>query len=406
MYKFIAILLACFNILVVSADEEINFDKTKLTGDWEGNRTDLLKKYGVNFELNYTLDTLANASGGIKTGVQAMDEIDFYTHINGSKLWNIEGSKAKIYIYRNNFGHLNEKYVGSAQGIDSNESSHDLTHLDEAWLSQDFYGNKISILAGLYDFTYEYYQTSASGIFLHPTFNIGAELSNSGSNGPAEYSTSALSIRTKIIPSENSYIQFAVMDGIPAFPTKPSRATYHLYSRAGAVLIAEAGITPFTDSLFAIGSWRYTKKQPDLVTNGSKYSEGIYGMAQKQLYNNSGKVLTGFLRVGKTDANTERFTYAWSTGINYEGLFPSRSKGIVGLAFQQAVNSKKFRQDQFNESIDIPHSEYGVELLYQDHVAPGIMLQPDLQYILNPSSGASKISSHALVIGFRTELSF
>lgn len=406
MGKFIVILFACFNIFFALANEEINFNKSKFTGDWEGNRTDLLKKHGVNFELNYTLDTLANASGGIKTGVQAIDEIDFYTHIDGSKLWNIEGSKAKIYVYRNDFGHLNKKYVGSAQGVDNNESSHDLTHLDEAWLSQDFYENKISILAGLYDFTYEFYQTSASGMFLHPTFDIGTELSNTGSNGPAEYSTSALSLRTKVTPTDNSYIQFAVMDGIPAFPAKPSRATYHFYSRAGAVLIAEAGIAPFADSLFAIGSWRYTKKQPDLVTNGNKYSEGIYGMAQKQLYNSSGKTLTGFLRIGKTDANTERFTYTWSTGINYEGLFPSRNKGIVGLAFQQAVNSKKFRQDQSNEGVKIPHSEYGIELLYQDHIWPGVMLQPDLQYILNPSSGNPRVASHALVVGLRTEISF
>ncbi len=376
-----------------------------LTGNWSGKRTHIAEN-GIDFQLKYTLDIFNIASGGIKTGTTMVDEIDFITRIDGAKLWNIEGSSGKIYFYRNNFGHVNRDYIGSTQGVDGNESNYDFTHIDEAWLQQNFHENKYSILAGLYDFTYEFYQTNSSGMFLNPTLNIGAEFSNSGGNGASLYPSSALAIRLKTEPNENSYIQAAIIDGIPSIPLKPKRPRYHLYTKNGTLILTEIGLTPSKDK-FAIGAWTYTKGAPDLLNKQNRDSYGVYTILEKQLFKNSKnsyESLTAFFRIGKTDGNTSRFSYAWSSGINYSGLFPSREQGVLGFAIMQAVNSNKFRQFELINDIKTKHSEYAVELTYQDYIMPGVSLQPDIQYIINPSGNPS--AKNALVFGLRTELFF
>ncbi len=404
MKKLFLITLPLLFIFSAQAAEQNKYANT-LTGDWSGKRTHLAEN-GIDIQPKYTLDSFAIVSGGIKTGTDMLDEIDFTTRIDGKKLWGIEGSSGKVYFYRNNFGHPNRDYVGSAQGIDGDESSHDFTHIDEAWLQQNFLENKYSVLAGLYDFTYEFYQTDSSGIFLNPTFNVGSEFSNSGGNGASIYASSALAVRLKTQPTDNSYIQVAIMDGIPSIPYNPKRPNYQLYTKNGALILSEIGLTP-TGGKFVIGAWTYTKGAPDLVTNQNRDSYGMYVTLEKQLYinpKNSNESLTGFFRIGKTDGNTTIFSYAWSGGINYAGLFPSREYGVFGLAALQAVNSNKYLQEELSEGINLKHRESGIELTYQDYIIPGVLLQPDIQYIFNPSGNPA--AKNALILGLRTEIFF
>ena len=133
----------------------------------------------------------------------------------------------------------------------------------------------------------------------------------------------------------------------------------------------------------------------------------MYASLEKQLYKNpknSNELLTGFFRIGKTDGNTTMFSYAWSSGINYAGLFSSREQGVFGLAILQAVNSSNFRQEELSEGVNTKHSEYGIEITYQDYIIPGVLLQPDIQYIFNP--GGNPAAKNALVLGLRTEIFF
>jgi porin len=402
MKLFFLITLPLFFVLSAQADEQKKYANT-ITGDWSGKRTRLAEN-GIDIQLNYTLDSFA-ISGGIKNGTSALDEIDFTTRIDGEKLWGIEGSSAKVYFYRNDFGHPNRDYVGSLQGIDSDESNHDFTHLDEAWLQQNFLGNKYSILAGLYDFTYEFYQTASSGMFLNPTFDVGSEFAFSGGNGGSIYASNSMAIRLKALPTDSSYIQVAVMDGIPSTPYKPKRP-HRLYTTNGALVLAEGGLTPNNDQ-YSIGAWTYTKGVPDLVTNQNKNSYGVYALLEKELYKNPenpNESLTGFIRAGKTYGSTTTFDYAWSGGINYAGLFSSREHGVLGLAILQAANSSNLIQQEFSNGVNLKSRESGIEITYQDYIIPGLLIQPDIQYIFNPSGNPT--AKNALVLGLRTKFFF
>jgi porin len=390
---------------VANSDTQ-DYAKTKLTGDWGKKRTELAKD-GIDIELDYTLDLISNVSGGIRTGSQFVDEIDFYVFLDGSKLWNIEGSKGKIYVYRNNFGHPNQKYVGTSQGIDHNEATYDFTQVDEAWLSQNLVNDKLNLLAGLYDFSYEFYVTDSSGVFINPSFGVGSELSTTNSDDPNYYSSNSLATRIKIIPSDNLYAQLAIMNAIPNTANVEKSQHYNFHPNAGAFLIAEAGITPANNRL-SIGTWKYTKKFPDTLNPSVKQeSYGIYTMIEKQITTVPGKPNNGiiaFLRAGKTDANTSQFSYAWTGGFSYKGIFPSREKGTLAIGWLQAFNSPKFRQSQQNLGINIPRSEYGVEITYQDFLKPWMSLQPDIQYIFNPCGAVG--AKNALILGIRTEINF
>ena len=126
---------------------------------------------------------------------------------------------------------------------------------------------------------------------------------------------------------------------------------------------------------------------------------------EKELFKNPknhNQIITNFLRIGSADGNTTRFNYAWTCGINFQGIIPSREKGIAGIAFQQAINSNTFRLSKQIDSISTLKSEYGIELTYQDFVTPWLTLQPDVQYIFNP--GATPGIKNALVIGLRAQI--
>src|SRR5205807_3451289 len=66
------------------------------------------------------------------------------------------------------------EFAGDAQQVSSIAGPNKWT-LEEAWIQQNFFGNRFSILVGRYDLNSEFYRTHAADLFFNSSFGIGAE---------------------------------------------------------------------------------------------------------------------------------------------------------------------------------------------------------------------------------------
>jgi porin len=391
-------------------DEGAGLKDGTLTGDWGGQRTALSKK-GIDAEIVYKFDVISNTSGGAKTGTDTLDNLDVKFSFDGEKLFGSPGTTALIYFLNNNGGRPGATLVDNAEGVDNIEVQNSGGKLYEAWIQQNFMKDQFSILAGLHDLNSEFYVTETSGLFIRPTFGIGSDMSQSGRNGPSIFPNTSACVRLKVQPSRNYSVQVAAFDGVPGNPDNPRGTHVDFKHGDGALIVGEADYLPGGESpngKLGVGAWRYTEKFDDFTDTDDlgnplqRPSNGMYVLAERGIYRVPGHDDQGlklFVRFGVADGDVNRFDYAWSTGAVYTGLF-GRENGRLGIGVEGAHNSRKYRESV--GSADASTKAY--ELTYSDNLTPWFLIQPDVQYIIDPDTNPEL--RNALVVGTRFTVKF
>jgi porin len=393
------------------SDNHAAYKDSTLTGNWGGLRTSLANK-GIDTEIVYKFDVISNTSGGAKRGTENLDNLDVKMAIDGEKLIGSPGTSALIYFLNNNGSRPGARLVDDAEGVDNIEVRNPGAKLYEAWIQQDFMKGRFSVLAGLYDLNSEFYVTDSSGLFLRPTFGIGTDMGQSGKNGPSIFPVTSAGVRFKSQPTHAFSMQAAVLDGVPGDPNKPRGTTIRFDRHDGALIVGEADYLTGGEAAngkIGLGAWMYTEKFDDFVDQDAsgnpvkRMSEGMYILGERRLYREPGdedRGLTAFLRFGRANGDVNRFDYAWSAGVVYDGLFRGRPKGQLGLSLEGAHNSSKYQQTGGPTKA----SQMAFELTYHDNVTPWLTVQPDAQYILNP--GTDVLLKNAFITGIRITLNF
>ena len=378
---FSAIVLAA--VLLAAAaparadDSAPAFAQDKLTGDWGGARTALYNR-GISFDVYYKADLWHNFSGGTKSGTRWDDNLDLKMTVDGAKAANLPGTTLFIYLLNNDGQHPNE-LAGSEAGIDNIEVATPAFRLYEAWLEQNLLDDRLSLRAGLYDLNTEFYVTDASGLFLGPTYGIGAEMGATGDNGPSIFPVTSLALRIAAKPVANTYVQAALLDGVPGAPGDPRGTHVELGGGDGALAVGEAGYRNDDAGHYGLGVWEYTARRPEPGAPAiRKHARGAYALAERTVYKDGGKTLSAFARLGRTAGEVEQLKNGWSTGFLATGFVPQRPDAQFGLGISGAENSGPFRSTH----APLGSAETIVELTYQDKLTPAISLQPDLQYIV------------------------
>ena len=299
-----------------------------LLGDW-GGRRGAMSAYGYDWQIVYKLDLLGKTSAPSRK-IYGLDNLDIKLSLDGEKIAGLKGSSGLLYILSNH---------GSKPAVHGNRLPHGLDNIEtpdgantvnlyQAWIQQTFLDERLSVLAGLYDLNSEFYATGSSGIFIHPTFGIGAEMAGTGQNGPSIFPTASFAIRA-MAETEGYYLQAITLDGVPGDPGNHHGAHVQFNKGDGALNVVEAAI-PLSvaenahDNKLALGAWRYTSRFDDLLNvdiNSNpikRISRGYYAMVEKVLRykpgSNEGNI-NSFARAGKTEGDTSQFDMAWSAGL-------------------------------------------------------------------------------------------
>ncbi len=342
----------------------------------------------------YTGDVWSNVSGGLARGERYLDNLDLTLEADLEALAGWEGARIFVYGLYNNGKSLSE-LTGDAQVISNIETGVRAVRLYEAWIEQDF-GDGASIKAGLYDLNSEFDALEASGLFLGSAHGIGTDFSQSGENAPSIFPVTSLAVRFQAEITPRWTIRAALLDAVPGDPERPRRTTVKLSEDEGALGVAEVELSIPGGKLLA-GYWRYTSSFDTWDGGRSDSNDGFYLRGETRLISDGeeGRGLDGFFRLGAADGAINMFDRFASAGLVYTGPFAQRPEDQLGLGVAAA-----FASDNYRDATPLTDkAEVAVELTYSAAITPWLQLQPNLQYVVNPS--LDPFTENALAVGMR-----
>lgn len=327
----------------------------------------------------YTVDRMQNVAGGIKRGGATLDNLDVsatYESGNGSFFGQLVVTNSSTF---------SDEYSGDSQVV-SNIDTTSVLRLHQFWYNYQF-DSQQRVLVGVLDLNSEFDAIEPAGLFLNSSHGIGADYAQSGGNGPSIYPTPGLSLLFEQPVTNYWSLKLAAFDAVPGDPEDPHRNDFSLSSDEGALLAAQVTRSQ-DDSSLTLGLWYYTEPSDYGDGSGTGRNSGWY--ASYSVAQDDGQGY--WLRVGRAKQRLNPLDYYVGAGIALPGL---KDGHTVGLAVAYAHTSDW-------ASDVLASAEQTWELTYALPVNDWLSLQPDLQYVINPSADPSLDS--ALVVGLRINL--
>jgi porin len=358
-----------------------------------------------------------------------MDNADVTAKINFDQIFNIKENFTLFVYGLGNHGGRATDLMGDFQ-VASNIEAVKAWRVFELWFQHNFINDQISVLAGLYDLNSEFDVLRPGTLFINSSFGIGAEYAQSGVNGPSIFPISSLGVRLATFLGERTRIRLAVLDAVSGNPNDLTSNEIHLSKEEGALIAGEVSIytgKDFTEDAQSversyvtrrrkvgrqhdvykkdkinIGGWIYTSdfQVLDNETSFEKGNFGIYiGMQKYVPLNARDDYIAFFGRYGISSPRFNRYGSALSGGFVISNPISGMDDSF-GLAFSSGFNGKNFQQIQ--ESPET--TETVLEFTYSLPLASWFLLQPDAQYVINPSTRQEL--SNPLAFALLVQLSF
>jgi len=301
----------------------------------------------------------------------------------------------------------------SFMGLDGNRLMPGLDIL-ELWYEHRFPYNKSSVRLGIGYLSSDFYKSNYTGLFLTSGIgSIGTEiLWNTMASNPPN-TTLGLWYKTSI--TENVSWQSVAFDGFPDHSTNP--IAVKLNKDEGVFTATELAWLQGTAKQkgyfkFGLGAW-YLKQnmvkimQDTMMVGYDNYegpkvagTGGMYAVIDKAF----GDKLGIFFKGGRAAEGINKYSQYFTTGVVYKGLLKSRPNDIIGAAVVQS----KLSDDYINANGTDEQGELNsftqetiYELTYSVQINNWLMLQPDIQYVLQP--GMNSMNDAALVFLIRAE---
>jgi porin len=359
----------------------------------------------LTLSLDYKGDVMGVVSGGEERGARYVDKLVVSADLDLDRAVGLKGASAHLDMM-DSFGRNISDLAGSALGLDGNEVDANRFRIPQVWVQQTFASQRASILLGFYDLGSEFNTAESSRLFLGITSDMSSELAASGLNGPSADPETALALRLRVQPTKNTYAQLMAANAHASAIGDPGGPDFGFHD--GLLIAGEIGYT--ATGKIALGAWRYTRRLPDLreLTGGGdpvlRTSQGLYAIVERPLNDPKDGVrkLTAFVKAGLSDGKTTAFSASWNAGLLLEHVFKTRPDSALALGASQGRFTGRFRDNSRDEGLAIGGTETDVELTYTDRIAPHLMIQPDLQWVVSPSGDASL--RNAVVIGVRFRL--
>lgn len=435
-------------VVPARADEDF-WHQDKLTGDWGGLRKELSDK-GIGFAMTYTSEVWGNVSGGMKRGAAYDGVLEPEIDVDLEKLVGWTGASFGASMLQGHGPSLSAGWVGNIMTVSGSVVTPPATRLYNLWLQQDLFGDVLSIRAGIMNVDAEFMNNLTGSTFLNTTFSwsswVGADLPGGGPANPL----SAPGVRVRVrSPIDHTYIQAAVFSGDPTGHNGSNSSSTGIPSgtvisfNGGVFAIAEVGYAVNQDKgdkgpaqAFRLGGWYHSSDHfqdqrfandglslADPLSTGVALEHhgnwGIYASADGRLYRTgNGNNLAGFLRVGTaTPGDRNLVSFYADAGLTYSGLIPGHDDDTAGIAVGFARiggNARGLDQDtRFftgNPLFPVRSQEVVLEVTYQAQLTPWLTMQPDFQYVINPSGGVLNPDGsrrrNAVVLGFRSVVTF
>ncbi len=321
------------------------------------------------FEASYLGDTYYNAAGGLRTGGGFMGMANLRVGFDIEKAGGWRGGTLFVNGSSIHGKSLSENYLGDWQ-VASNIDAGEHAYLHELWYRQAL--GRLSLTVGLQDLNADFMAVEGGGEFLNSSFGIPSVMAV---DVPVPiFPLTGLGVTARWEIGERWAWQAALFDGVqtPFEENNPHNVRWRLSREEGAL-----GVTEFhLDGCYKVGAYYHTAAD----------DYGFYAMVDQPL----GSRLSLFAQAVAAPKAKNENNYYLGAGANY--ILSPRS--TAGLAVAHAGLHRTAHKH-----------ETALELYWKYSLNDRIALQPDLQYILNPSA-AEQALNDALVGILRVHVHF
>lgn len=368
---------------------------------------------GITYGLNYTGEYYNVTSGGLSRGSTYNGLIESYYDIDLEKLLGWKGAV----IHSNTYfvhGDGPTAKTGSIFAV-SNLEGFEAYRLDELWLEQSLYGDKLKVKLGSIAADTIFFISDTASVFLNGTFGWPGILASNTIDGGPGYPLTSMGAVVTYTPNDKLELIAAVFNGSPAdpFAENPQKDNRHgtdFRFGDGELLMVEGAYKYELGGLGGtakLGGWAQLNAPDGYYFNfnsgqGVSSEHGIYGIIDQQIWKEGdAKSVSVFGRISGSPTDRSVMDFYFDTGILFTGFVPGRAKDTFGAAFGYGQISKDLVATDPSE---LATYESVVELNYSAELRPGVSIAPDFQYFWNP--GATDEVDHAAVWGARLKVNY
>jgi porin len=288
--------------------------------------------------------------------------------------------------------------VGDLQVV-SNIDAGEAWRLFEAWY--ELADANWSVRAGLYDLNSEFDVNETGGIFLNSSHGIGAEFGQTGENGPSIFPVSSLALRAAMTIGPLT-ARAAVLDGVPGNSADSTSNRIELGSREGALAVSEIDVAYANSARLWLGYWRYSAEFDRIDGSESWFGNDGWYIGTEAGFRFGSRAAAGFIRYGRADERFNVLSSYVGVGAVIAGPLGVRAADQLGIAVALARAGDPYRDYTAGMGARARRHETTLELTYRLRVNEYVVIQPDIQYVRNPS--LSPGLDDAWVVGCRIQL--
>ncbi len=439
-YRLKKIALLCSGALMMfstvsQADmAPLSVDSSYMFGDWGGLRSQL-KEDGVDFQVNYTMESASNLAGGYNTSTTARytDQWAFGTSLDLEKLLNWDDTQFQFTLTSRNgqdlTSHINDPRTGGLSSVEEVYGRGQTWRLTQFWLNKGFFDHLVEVKAGRVTVGEDF--DSFQSNFQNLAFGSG-QAGNWRGDRWFNWPVSQWGGRVKFNFTPEVFLQVGFYNQTASNYDSGNGFRLDTSPTLGNMVPVELGWKPTFGPDKLPGNYRvgfyYSSVNGDKYAsyhdgsyNDKAHAYGGYLLLQQQLTAMDGDNQRGLSMTVQgvmNDRRTSKTDNYQEVALVWKGPFASRSQDEIGVgAARIHVNSNYGRmQHRINEEngesdyrsptyLPVQHgSEYNYEIYYNARLTNWLSLRPNLQYVTSP--GALSEVKNAFVGGLSANVNF
>jgi porin len=345
----------------------------------------------ADFGASWTGDFAAVLDGGLQSGTRSSGLVELtFDHV-----WQVRAREVALHLSAQHVygGGLSERWVGDLQTV-SNIDAEDGTRVLQAWADLPL-TQSLSLKFGRYDLNSEFDVIESGGLFLNSAQGVGTDIAQTGAAGPSIFPRTSLGLRLQYRGGDDERgVWRAVALDVESDPDGEYSDTPFEGGTMFALEYERAGEA----TVWKGGAWSYSRTRSNHDEDERALEYGAYGSLEHRL----GERWSAYARVGLANADAARIgRYVGAGLVNRDGWLRGHEDAI-GLALAHARNGDAYRDAMRAEGLATDAAETALELTWRVPLGEHLVLQPDLQYVIDP--GTDPAIDDAVVFILRVEL--
>ena len=369
-----------------------------------------LNEYGITSTASYTGNFLGNLRGGRRRSHAYASDLSLRTDIDLEYLWGLQGLELHLAGSWRSGQDLSSEAIGNTFTVGQIFGGNTI-RLAELSLEQHLFNDRFSLLIGRIGMGNDFATSPLYEHFVQAAFNSNPVSLSINLPSLSVDPVSTWGVRAKLAP----VAPWSFMSGVYYSDASLGRDSAHGidFSLRSSAAITAIGQIDYQSAFhtthtvlpgkYSVGGYYDSGRFADMSDAPPREHHGNYGfyiMAEQTLFRegvlDNQQGLSGFITgtfAPQQDRNPLPFFFL--AGLVYEGLLPGRDDDITAVGFAYGQFSPHLADQSF---------EIALEWSYAIAVSPGLTIQPDVQYILNPSG--TKAIADALIIGLQWIVAF